>query len=394
MTTHVNGNGSVQASPGSAIYVDTENLRDSEHAQNIVARIIANWPAEHPRVASLSLYVRADKEALWRLWAEATYPDLLVRVRGIQHFSNHRAKNSADLAVTADAVADLITGQTATVAVVSNDSDFGSLFVKVNELSQDAGTGHIPFLWVTAPDAGGVSDEIDQFIPAQFRWDLSTALSPPTPIHAASPRSAIPTPKSPEPVRPSPVEDDAQVANESIATELIRRLPVGRFKVADAHQVVRARWPEHPAAADASKMGQFLLNELWPTLQKRGVTMPRTSSPRTYEVTQAAKDSLGKPAIQSSPEGNPPSEVTSVQLAATVASGIAEEVFKASDAQSALKDLRPNHPASSYTPAQFGTWFAKQLWPVMEQHGVVLASEKPRRYEITPDARHRLISLA
>ena len=30
----------------------------------------------------------------------------------------------------------------------------------------------------------------------------------------------------------------------------------------------------------------------------------------------------------------------------------------------------------------------------MEAHGVQIATEKPRRYEMTPDARHRLVSQA
>ena len=122
MTTHSNGHQTGAPAPGCAIYVDTENLRDSDHAQNIVSQIISGWPSDHPAVTSVSLYVRADKEALWRLWMESSYPDLRVRVRGIQHFSNHRAKNSADLAITADAVDDLINRHAAMVAVVSNDS--------------------------------------------------------------------------------------------------------------------------------------------------------------------------------------------------------------------------------------------------------------------------------
>ena len=396
MTTPDSANPPAAPSPGAAIYVDTENLRDSDHAQSIVERIIDNWPADHRAVGSISLYVRADKEALWRLWAESAFPALDVRVRGVQHFSNHRAKNSADLAITADAVADLITGRVSMVAVVSNDSDFGALFVKIDELARGAQMDRTPFLWVTAPDAGGVSDEIEQFIPRQFRWDLSdTPALPAPPAPAALALSEPPSPEPSQPRRPSTPSGDTagNSTNEAIAEELIRQLPVGKFKAADAHQVVRGRWPQHPAAGGAAKMGQFLLNQLWPILQKRGVEMPRKSSPRTYEITQAAKDTPAKPAARSTVAAKPASESTLAQLAASVTRGIPDDIFKASDAQNVLKDLRPDHPAASYTATQFGTWFARQLWPIMEQHGVVLASEKPRRYEMTPDARHRLNAL-
>ena len=399
MTIHIDGNGSAQPSSGAAIYVDTENLRDSDHAQNLVDRIVADWPWDHAPLGSLSLYVRADRVASWEMWAEAAYPDLRVRVRGVQHFTNNKAKNSADLAITADAVADLVTGQANAVAVVSNDSDFGALFVKVKELARSVGVEPTPFLWITSPEAGGLSSELERFIPQSLRWDLSESDRPSV---AAAPREIaqpappqLPVPERPAALPAAPQPESSNSQNEAIADELIRRLPVGRFKAADAQQIIKSRWPKRPIAnADTAKFGQFLGNEIWPILQKLGVTMPRKSSPRTYEITQAVKDALAQPAARSTPDAKPSPELTPAQLAASVTSGIPDDIFKASDAQGALKNLRPDHPAASYTATQFGTWFAKQLWPIMEQHGVVLASEKPRRYEMTPDARHRLTALA
>ena len=393
MRSDTNGNHLAAPSPGAAIYVDTENLRDSDHAQNIVAQIISDWPEPLP-LGSVSLYVRADKVAVWEMWAESSYPDLRVRVRGVQHFSNHKAKNSADLAITADAVADLVTGQAAAVAVVSNDSDFGALFVKIKEMAHSAGLEHAPFLWITSPDAGALSPEMERFIPDGMRWDLSAVL--PTPAAEV----VQPEPQSlPKPVQPAALASVAVVSksgtdNETIAEELIRQLPVGKFKAADAQKIFKKRWSKHPAASgDTAQFGQFLGKEVWPALQERGVTMPGRSSPRTYEITQTAKDTIAKPATRASLGKKKGAEPTPAQLAAAVATGIADDLFKASDAQNALKQLQPQHPAASYTAAQFGTWFARQLWPVMEQHGVVLANDKPRRYEMTPDARHRLTEL-
>ena len=402
MPTRPNGS-YADATPGSAIYVDTENLRESDHAQTVVSRVVANWPADpdRPPLSSLSLYVRADKAELWQLWAETEFPALRVRVRGVQHFSNHRAKNSADLAITADAVADLITGQAGAVAVVSNDSDFGALFVKVRELAAEADVTDIPFLWITAPDAGALSAEIEQFIPGRYRWDLSDALAAPAPSSPQPTVSASPPPKGlPEATRPAlaPAAAASAVSDEAVAEELLQRLPVGRFRASDAQQVISRRWPEHPAAGDASRFGQFLVNRIWPLLRDRGVTMPRTSPPRTYEILPPAGDAAPKQSTKREPRASshPPKlaqEATLPQLAAAVAAGIADDMFKASDAQDALKGAQFEHPAASYTATQFGTWFAKQLWPIMEQHGVTIAKEKPRRYEMTPDARHKLMSL-
>lgn len=380
-------------SGGAALYVDTENLREADHAQDAIAQAVADWPGPLP-LSSLSLYVRADKVAVWEMWAEEAYPDLQVRVRGVQHFSNNKAKNSADLAITADAVADLVTGQAAAVAVVSNDSDFGALFVKVRELAQASGRQQTPFLWVTSPDAGALSPEMERFIPAGLRWDLSAA-SLPAPKSLPAAAQPIAQPTTPSADKTGDISDI-----ESVAEELIRQLPVGRFKAAEAQQVIKRRWPKRPVAnADTAKFGQYLGKKVWPILQRHGVTMPRKSSPRTYEITQAAKESIGKapnakPPAQVKGRGKTAAEPAPVQLAAAVASAITDDLFSASDALNAVKAAWPTHSAAGMTPQRFGLWFSEQLWPVMEQQGVVLAKEKPRRYEMTPDARHRLTTLA
>ena len=404
---------------GSAVYVDTENLMDNDRARDTVAQVIAHWPDACPPLAGLSLYVRADKTAMWQLWADAEYPALRVRVRGVQHFSNNKAKNSADLAIAADAIGDLATGQAATIAVVSNDSDFGALFVKVRELASAAGPEQTPFLWITTADgSSGISPEIERFIPERLRWDLSatpavaTPTSNPEPAPAAPSAAPPPRPKTPPktdtPAKP-PTAKTGAVSNEAIADELILRLPVGKFKATDAQKVIKSRWPQHPAVGNTSHVGH-LLSEVWPILKQRGVTMPRQTSPRTFEITQAAKDSLapsartagaGKSTAPPAPTVTPPPaqprpssiEPTPEQLAAAVASAISDDIFSATAAQPAIKARWPEHQAAGTTAQRFGAWFVEQIWPVMERHGVVLAKEKPRRYEMTPDARHRLTAL-
>ena len=421
--------------------MDTENLRGPEYARQVVAAVAANWPSHRPPLSSVSLYVRADKTELWRLWAESAFPTLTLRVRGVQRFSANNSKNSADLAIAADAVSDLVMGLAKDVAVVSNDSDFGALFVKVRELAREANAETAPFLWIHPPEGGALSPEIDEFIPPVFRWNLAATLMAPT---APEPAQSVgrPTPELlPHANRralPAGSAND-NVTNEAMAEELIRRLPPGRFRAVNAQEIISKRWPKHPAAGDTAQFGQFLSKEIWPILQKRGVTMPRKSSPRTYEISQAAKESTaGPPSPRPSPAPTPPrqtvaeptvaeptvaeptvaeptvaeptaaeptaaeptvaeptaAEPTVAELAASIAAGITEDIFKAAQAQAALKMDRPQHPAASYTAPQFGVWFAKQLWPVMERHGVTIAKEKPRLYEMTPDARHRLTSLA
>lgn len=452
MTTKSNGNHA--PSTGTGIYVDTENLREPDLAQDVIEQTIANWPVEYPAISSVSLYVRADKVALWRMWVEASYPDLKVRVRGVQHFSREMAKNSADLAITADAIGDLAAGLATFVGVISNDSDFGALFVKVREMAQETDSAQLPFLWITAPGGGGISPEIERFIPDRFRWNLAmpaqqnpgtfrapSATRTPTPGSVAQPiRTTAPTrttasvqtttanqvaapAQKPPAASPTPgptigtatpagtatpeLPSNPQINADEIADELIRQLPVGRFRAGEAQKVVNRRWPNHPSAGSAAHFGQFLSKELWPILQRRGVTMPRNNTPRIYEITVAAKSGgvePEQPASGSTTEAAAPSprrqpnrersggEPTLEQLVAEVADSIPDDVFKASEAQAAIAARWPAHMTASFSAQRFGMWFAEHLWPLMEGEGVLIASEKPRRYEMTPDSRHRLIS--
>ena len=456
----VQHNDTQPAIPGAAIYVDTENLREPDLAQDVIAQTVADWPAEYPPVGSLSLYVRADKVALWRMWLESTYPELARRVRGVQHFSREMAKNSADLAITADAIGDLAAGQAGYIAVISNDSDFGALFVKVREMALEAGWERVPFLWITAPGGGAISPEIERFIPDRFRWNLPNASRPnpaqtwtqtparppavtrnpsaqapaaqapagaataPTPAPAIAPTpAATPSPNSsatpsatpsgatvPAP-KARPTAATQGVSADDIADELIRQLPVGRFKAGDAQKIIKGRWPNHSSADTAAHFGQYLIRAVWPKLEQRGVVMTRTISPRIYEITEAVKSSAGAsagPAPRKRPEvpipepapgptpaaARPSGEPGPEQLAAEVAEGISEDVFKAAEAQQAIRGRWPAHATASYSAQRFGIWFAEHLWPIMEAHGVQIATEKPRRYEMTPDARHRLVSQA
>ena len=155
--------------------MDVENLGAVAH--DVITQVVENLPSRcgRPSLARLSLYVRADKRELWRIWAEGNWPELDLRVRGIQHFTNGtRSKNSADIAITADATEDFVLGRTGLVAVVSNDSDFGALFVKIREMAIQKDLGRTPFLWVTTKGGGALSPEVQRFVPDEFRWEVSS----------------------------------------------------------------------------------------------------------------------------------------------------------------------------------------------------------------------------
>ena len=67
------------------------------------------------------------------MWAEDRFPETQVAVVGVQHFSRSASKNSADIAIAARAMADLIAGRTTHAVALSNDSDLMSLYAAVRE---------------------------------------------------------------------------------------------------------------------------------------------------------------------------------------------------------------------------------------------------------------------
>ena len=250
---------------GTALYVDTENLQNS--AQPIIETIIGQWPEGIPPLSRLNLYVQADRVSLWDAWASSRFPDLTVTVKGIQHFTSKRSKNSADIAIAIDAVADFVMGATQFIAVMSDDSDFMPLYAKVKEL----GRTEVPFLWVMTDRTGTKASTIADFFPNDHVHEM----------HVPAVRAG------------SPVVGDEDEASPTqwlqLAEFVIKEVPVGPFKSVECQEIIQSRWPDHPTAdLPVQQFGVEFANNLWPILEERGVRLLRTS-PRKYEMTSEAK---------------------------------------------------------------------------------------------------------
>lgn len=256
------------------LYVDTENLRDS--AQALVVSAIESWPEQAPPVARLNLYVRADLVQLWDLWAGGQFPHLTVIVHGIQHFSGQPTKNSADIALAIDAVADFMAGATQFIAVMSDDSDFIALYAKLRQLAH----GNTPFLWVLTDRHGTRSTTIRDYFPSAHIHVVSA----PAMDRAEPAPSAAPEPS-----------DDVEAPTEpfaAMADLIIRELPVGSFKSTDCQPIIQERWPNHRMASmEGAEFGKEFASKLWPLLEKRGVKRQETM-PRRYEMTEEAKATI------------------------------------------------------------------------------------------------------
>ena len=151
------------------LYIDVENLQID--AQELVGSLIGNWPSEKaPRPTKMILYVKADMVELWNAWTVNLSGGIQVEVKGIQHFTVQQSKNSADIAIALDAVTDLVNRRVNFVAVLSDDSDFISLFAKVRTETAEIQTrlGRIPFLWIMTDRDGTKTPNIRRIYNVSF----------------------------------------------------------------------------------------------------------------------------------------------------------------------------------------------------------------------------------
>lgn len=256
-------------SPAAGLYVDGENLPGDVPARRLITQILDDWPSDRPPLRMLSAYVPANKTTLWEAWCADRLPEALVRVRGVQRFRRETSKNSADLALAADAAVDFALGTVQFVAVLSSDSDFVSLYAKVAELAaaMPSAPVHAPFLWITPSNGSPVSNEALDYFPERLRWTVP-----------------LDTPGTPG-AQGDLAKGDEPTA-EIVAATLLASFPDSKksFRTSDVRPIIAKHWPKHPAATNPSVCGTFLLNEVYPVLEKRGVKIVPGTSPRTYEL--------------------------------------------------------------------------------------------------------------
>ena len=162
-------------SSGSGLYIDIENLQ--EDAKSLISALLDQWPDSFPRPSLVTLYVPGDQVELWRMWAITQFRKSEVRVRGVQRFSGHLSKNSADIAIASDVIADFVRRRVKSVAVFSDDSDFMSLYVKIREEAPEEEKANPPFLWVLTDRRGTKSLNIRRYFPNEHNFVVKTEQS-------------------------------------------------------------------------------------------------------------------------------------------------------------------------------------------------------------------------
>jgi hypothetical protein len=285
----------------SILYVDVENLQDA--AQQIIMAAIEHWPEDFPRPKLLKLYVKADLTELWRIWASHKMPSNNVVIKGVQHYSYNNSKNSADIALALDALADVLKGRTQHVAVLSDDSDFATLFAAISVETNLAERLKVPFKWFMTNRPDTRSPILDSYFSSEYihmvDWPISKLTTKETmpkfqspPDNQSSNVQNRPIPSKPK--KHVPTQKNVFEA-EAIAQAIVKNMPLGLFKSTDCKNIIKQYFPTHPLAkADNAAFGNQFSKEIWPALEKLGVLVPNANrKPRKYEMTEDAKKKIG-----------------------------------------------------------------------------------------------------
>lgn len=294
-----------KGSKGSGVYIDVENLQ--EDAQTLISSLMLNWPDAAPAPSRMTLYVRADQVELWRLWTVDQFGGVHVLVKGIQHFSRDSSKNSADIAMATNAIADFVRGRIGHIVVFSDDSDFISLYAAIRD-EVDGARGPMPFLWAVTDRHKSLSANVKQFFPRNLLHVVSAdyrsgKTHPPLrtrpsisrrPARLASTPSPAPSisqaPPTPPPFSPAPLAAQGSPWAD-MARTIVRERPPGAFKSTDCQDIIRRRWQGHRLArVGGAAFGTEFKKNIWPELEKLGVKIPNLNrKPVTYELTKEAK---------------------------------------------------------------------------------------------------------
>jgi hypothetical protein len=280
----------------SIFYIDIENLQES--AQAAITTALEHWPEGLPRPDILKLYVKADQTELWKMWASHHIPAYNVVIKGAQHYTYSGSKNSADIALALDALADVLKGRTQFVAVMSDDSDFATLFTTIKDETGLNEKGKVPFKWFMTNRSDTRSQLLNDFFPAEY---IQTVVCPIPAVTTKEPKPKRAAPariqRTPAPAKPrkTPAAASHAAEAEEIAQAIIKNMPAGPFKSTDCKKIIQQHFPNHPLAkADSAAFGIQFSREIWPTLEKYGVLLPNPNrKPRKYEMTEEAKGRAG-----------------------------------------------------------------------------------------------------
>ena len=222
--------------------------------------VVRDWPDTLPPVRRLPLYAPADKAGLW---APGRRPGSSISASTCAASSASPGDRR-----TRPTWPSWPTPSPTSPRAWSTTSPWSATTATRRPVRQDPGTrrpgGPSPFLWINPPGGGGLSSEIEEFIPGRLRWAV-----PPVPVAAKTAKSAE--------------HGGSELpSNRRTAGWLMKEIPPGRFRAEDVRRIVERHCPAYPAAQPAGACGSFLAQQLMPLLETGGIRLVR-QKPRIYE---------------------------------------------------------------------------------------------------------------
>ena len=211
------------------------------------------------------------------MWATSRFPSLTVTVKGIQHFSHNHSKNSADMAIAMDAVADFVTGEAEFIAVMSDDSDFMPVFAKLKDMA----SGRAPFLWLVTDRVKTRSNTIEEYFPGDHIHTVKVT-APPNDMILLRPaddsRSAPDTR-----VADARTAETMRIADNRVLEEMGRHhYPADPGRLLQEHRLPADNQVPVPPPSNIKDAGRKLRNGI----HQQALAPPReTGGPRTEQAT-------------------------------------------------------------------------------------------------------------
>ena len=392
-------------SADAGIYIDVENLTGNiEIAQNILAYMLRNWPANLPQLKKIALYAR-ERATMW----ESSVKGIARNLQGPWPFANHdpeitsfitaaysyvpqkpsdeKPKNLADIKIAMDVCQDVLSGQVGYVAILSNDSDYFLVHEKLKEFQETtppicsvnlfSGRG-VPFMHIFHPGSARISPSM-MLVPKDNRWHLpEESMS----LHFT-------------------------VDEEDIVQAIVQKED-DVFGYSEIEKVIQGddELRRHPAATyQGEALHNFVDESLWPLMQNYGVARIR---PGRYVVTEAAKSPVAPPSEESKeipvvpateqeeevPVDSPTDqEVIDAFVKDWIDKGRSGGGFRAYIFLAFITQTWPNHPYAGAPLPLFDNQF---LFPLINlsqgtRPGKILIPRPriTRLYEIAPNARGR-----
>ena len=260
------------------VYIDAQNLgRNDPDKESAIELIFENWPSDLPAVQFARIYVDPGSDNYWSsavrraATQKSTGPlrasDLTVHVEPVQRYGKDPGKNAADFQIVLDALEDYLLEKVSYVAIVSNDSDFVSLYYKLENIAkrQNSSGGLTPFKLITHGGAGRT--ERLGFLPSRNVHHVGEPSVPSrAPVNRTMGRRVGSDVQSMVAEIASWADEGRSFSSVAAYGALLRAGLVDQFDPNDED--------------DRQKIGMWFRREIWPFLERNGVKFGRGESGR------------------------------------------------------------------------------------------------------------------